>query len=73
MGQHSMCQRISEVNSDFLQLRMFEMIVSCVFVCRRDVLGTRALCWDPIFILAALSGPNLKAPGFAGGYLLALS
>jgi hypothetical protein len=66
MGQHSMCQRISEVNSDFLQLRMFEMIVSCVFVCRRDVLGTRALCWDPIFILAALSGPNLKAPGFAG-------
>jgi hypothetical protein len=27
MGQHSMCQRISEVNSDFLQLRMFERIV----------------------------------------------
>jgi hypothetical protein len=28
-----------------------------------------ALYWDLTPILAALSGPNPKAPGFAGGYL----
>ena len=36
----------------------------------RNALGAKALDWDLMCILAALSGPNSKAPGFAGGYLL---
>ncbi len=35
----------------------------------RNALGAKALDWDLMCILAALSGPNSKAPGFAGGYL----
>ena len=31
----------------------------------------QGLFWDLISIQAALSGPNSKAPGFAGGCLLA--
>ena len=35
-----------------------------------NALGAKVLYWDLTSILAALSGPDPKAPGFAGGYLL---
>ena len=34
-----------------------------------NALGAKVLYWDLTSILAALSGPDPKAPGFAGGYL----
>ena len=67
-----MCLRILEENSD----------ISFSLACSKrwwqvghagETLGAKVLCWDLMAILAALSGPNPKAPGFAGGYLLKIS
>lgn len=68
MGQHSMCLRILEENSDI----SFNLACSMRWY-RVGMQVKRARCqgaiWDPHAILAALSGPNPKAPGFAGGIL----